>query len=204
MISGCVRLRLRINVDRLRDEVASLPASFWGSTANRARVHEPVEAVFLRGYAPAEGPEPLCDRPALAHLPYARVIISQLLGAPPLRCLLARLRPGGKVEPHVDQGTYFDKSLRVHVPVESNGNVWMVCAGQRYVMQPGEVWTLNNRARHAVWNAHPTLPRTHLICDFVPTPHLLGLIAAGEPFLGQPAPDVEARLTGRAPSGADV
>jgi hypothetical protein len=204
MISGCVRLRIRIDVDRLRDEVARLPAPFWGSTANRARVHEPVEAVFLRGHAPAEGPKPLGDRPALASVPYARTIISEIIAAPPLRCLLARLRPGGSVEPHVDEGGYFDKSLRIHVPVESNADVWMLCAGHRYVMQPGEVWTLDNRARHAVWNAHPTLPRTHLICDFVPTPHLLELVATGEPDLGRPAPDVEALLASRPRSGADV
>ena len=31
---------------------------------------------------------------------------------------------------------------------------------------------LNNSAQHGVWSCHPSLSRTHLICDFLPTPEL--------------------------------
>ena len=199
---GCVRLPLCVDAEILRDEVARLPQDVWGTTASRVNVHARADAIFLRGYAPAEGERPISDRPVLASLPYTRTIIHQLIGAHPLRCLLARLGPGGAVPAHVDEGAYFEHSIRIHVPVESNDHVWMVCASERYVMRPGEVWTLDNRARHSVWNQHTTLPRTHLICDFIPEPRLLSLIAGGDSSLGVPAGDVDARLAQLANSEA--
>jgi hypothetical protein len=70
----------------------------------------------------------------------------------------------------------------------------MVCSGHGYLMRPGEVWALNNSAVHGVWNAHPRLPRTHLICDFLPSPRLLDLLARGRHDLGVAVPEVEAHL----------
>ena len=55
---------------------------------------------------------------------------------------------------------------------------------------------LNNCTLHAVWNADATRPRTHLICDFVPTPGLLDLLARGERGLGRLVPEVEAHFAG--------
>jgi hypothetical protein len=57
-------------------------------------------------------------------------------------------------------------------------------------MAAGEVWVLNNVATHAVWNAHPSAGRTHLICDFLPSAALLELLARGERDLGRDEPAV--------------
>jgi len=46
------------------------------------------------------------------------------------------------------------------------------------------VWALNNSATHGVWNAHATAARTHLICDFLPSPELIGLLGQAERELG--------------------
>jgi hypothetical protein len=54
-----------------------------------------------------------------------------------------------------------------------------------YLMKPGEIWVLNNSAPHAVWNADPVRSRTHMICDFLPTPALLQLLSQGERNLGR-------------------
>jgi hypothetical protein len=191
LVGGCLRLPLQIDGIRLRTEIASLPTSMWGTTAGRVGVHNAAEALFLRGYAPAEGPKPIEDRPPLQHLPYAREIIERVIPAPPLRCLLAKLPPLAVIQPHIDRAPYFSKSMRIHVPVETHEQSFMLCAGQGYLMRPDEVWALNNCAEHAVWNAHPTLHRTHMICDFLPTPELLALLADGDRVLGKPMPDVE-------------
>ena len=115
-------------------------------------------ALFLRGYAPAEGNKPIEDRPrVLQSAPYMREIIEQLMPAPPMRCLLAQLPAGAAITPHIDDGIpYFWKTLRVHMPVSTHERAWMVCDGQGYVMRAGEVWVLNNNAIHAVWNADAT------------------------------------------------
>ncbi len=194
LIGGCVRLALTINSQRLQDEVAQLPPEFWARGAGRIGVHDPADAVFLRGYAPAEGEKPIEDRPALDHLPYARSIIEDLIQAPRLRCLLARLPPAGTIRAHKDLPPYFAKSLRLHIPVETNEQAYMVAAGYSYQMRPGEIWALNTSTLHAVWNAHPTLSRTHLICDFLPSPHLLQWLMLGDRGRGTLRSDVDKHL----------
>jgi hypothetical protein len=157
-------------------------------------VHLAAEAVFLRGFAPAEGDKPIEDRPALDRLPYARELIERAIGTRPQRCLLARLPAGASVAPHVDRAPYFSQTLRIHVPVETHDQAWMTCEGLSYVMRAGEVWALNNVATHGVWNAHSSRSRTHLIVDFLPDPGLLALLAQAERNLGRPVPEVDAHL----------
>jgi len=194
LVGGCLRLPLGVEAERLRHEVDALPESFWGSPGGRVGVHRPAEAVFLRGFAPAEGDRPVEERPALQYLPYVREIISRLIPAPPLRCLLARLPAGAVVGLHIDRAPYFHKTLRIHVPVATSEQAWMLAGGRVYPMRAGEVWVLNNSAVHGVWNAHATLARTHLICDFLPTAALLELLARGDRGLGREDAAVEAHV----------
>jgi hypothetical protein len=202
LIGGCVRLPLSVDAARLKAEVAALPADLWGSRGGRVGVHDAAQAIFLRGYAPAEGEKPIEDRPPLALLPYVREIINARIPAAPLRCLIARLPPGAVVRAHIDRAPYFAKSLRLHVPVTTHDRAWMSCAGRCYRMAEGEVWVLNNSTIHAVWNAHATAARTHLICDFAPSPDLLALLAAGERSLGELRADIEAHIASTPPARA--
>jgi len=195
LVGGCLRLPLKVDAARLRAEFDALPPDLWGSRGGRVGVHEAADAIFLRGYAPAEGDKPVEDRPALEHLPYVREIVA-MLGAPPLRCLLARLPPHAVVASHIDKAPYFAKALRVHVPIVTHEQVWMYCDGLSYHMRVGEAWVLNNSAVHGVWNASPDQPRTHMICDFMPSPALLATMARGERGLGIDDPGVKARLAG--------
>jgi Aspartyl/Asparaginyl beta-hydroxylase len=194
LIGGCMRLPLKIDAARLRAEIEALPTELWGTRGGRVGVHRTAEAIFLRGYAPAEGDKPIEDRPPLDLLPYAREVIERRLGAQPLRCLLARLPPGVVVGLHVDRPPYFGKSLRVHFPVVTNDDAWMYCCGLSYRMRSGEVWVLNNSGMHGVWNASADGARTHMICDFIPSPALLDLMSRGERHLGIEEPAVQQRL----------
>ena len=189
LIGGCVRLPLSIDADRLRAEVDRLPPTVWGHSGGRVGPHGVAEAVFLRGFAPAEGDLPIDDRPELALLPYVRATMAALV-ATPLRCLLARLPPMATIRPHRDLPLYFSKTLRLHIPVVTHREVYMFASGLCYRMAPGEVWVLNNSATHAVWNAHPTQARTHLICDFLGGAGLIDLIVRGDRHLGEYIPKV--------------
>jgi hypothetical protein len=191
LVGGCLRLPLHLDAGRLAAEVNALPAALWGSTGGRVGVHRNAEALFLRGYAPAQGALPIEDRESLALLPYAREIVEQLIPAPAQRCLLARLPGGVSIDPHIDRAPYFAKTLRLHFPIESHDQAWMIAGSLSYLMKPGEIWVLNNSAPHAVWNADPERSRTHMICDFLPTPALLQLMAAGDRSLGQRVAAVE-------------
>jgi hypothetical protein len=194
LIGACSRLSLRFDAARLAAEVDGLPAGVWGTTGGRVGVHRAAEGVFLRGYAPAEGDRPVEDRPPLARLPYVREIIQARIPAPPMRCLLARLPGGATVAPHIDRAPYFAQTIRLHVAVTTHNRAFMLCAGQCYVMRPGELWALNNNAQHGVWNADDDRPRTHLICDFLLTPALAALLRDGERGLGERRRDVEEGL----------
>jgi hypothetical protein len=201
LIGACARLPIAVDAMRLRAEVDALPESLWETRGGRLGPHDAARAVFLRGYAPAEGRgKPVEDREALAQLPYAREIITRVLPAPPQRCLLARLPAGAMVPPHSDIGPYFLKTIRIHVPVITHEHVWMYCDGRVFRMQAGEVWALNNIAEHAVWNADATRPRTHMICDYLPSPALLDLLARAERNLGTINAEVERHLQAATPA----
>jgi hypothetical protein len=202
LVGGCARMPLRIDGKRLLEEVQGLPLSMWGTSSGRVGVHDRSEAIFLRGFAPAAGELPIVERPALERLPYARYIIEELIAAPPMRCLLARLPPGGVIARHTDIPPYFAKTLRAHVPVDTNESVFMVSRGLCYTMRASEVWLLNNSAEHAVWNSHPTRSRTHLICDFLPSAALLDLLSRAERHLGFVRPDVVEHTRSRQSVGA--
>jgi hypothetical protein len=184
LIGACSRLPLRVNAAQLQAEVAALPEGSWAGTGGRVGVHRAAQAIFLRGFAPAEGEKPIEDREPLAAMPYVRELVTTLIPAVPQRCLLARLPPGACITAHIDMAPYFAKTIRIHVPVVTQNQAYMYCAGFAYRMHPGEVWALNNSAMHGVWNAHATQARTHLICDFLPGAELIALLARAERELG--------------------
>lgn len=201
LVGACVRLPLAVDATRLHAEVDALPGALWGTRGGRVGVHRPAEAIFLRGYAPAEGDRPVEDREPLALVPYVRELIERRIPAPPMRCLLARLSPKAVIAPHIDRADYFDKTLRLHFPIQTDDAVVMFSRGLVYRMRPGEVWVLNNSNVHAVvsdWDR----PRTHLICDFLPTPALLRLIEQGERDLGVADTAIEGRLLANADAQA--
>jgi len=202
LIGGCVRLAIPCDRERLQADVAALPERFWGTRGGRVGVHNPAQAVFLRGHAPAEGDLPIEEREPLAHLPYVRDLIHRIIPAPPMRCLLAKLPGGAVIAPHVDQAPYFGQTIRIHVPIVTHPEMWMFCADAIYHMAEGEVWALNNSTLHAVWNADPERARTHLICDFLPTEALVKLLATGERDLGVDDERVKARLFAPVTAGA--
>ena len=185
LVGGCVRLPVSVDAARLKSEVDALPSELWGTRGGRVGVHSAAEALFLRGHAPAEGDKPIEDRPALEELPYIRSILGEIVPAQPLRALLARLPAGASIPVHVDHGDYFTRSLRIHVAVETNDRVWMLADGRAYQMKAGEVWSINNLAEHGVANAHPSLSRTHLIADFLPSAELVALVQGGDRNLGR-------------------
>lgn len=196
LVGACLRLPLQVDAERLAAEVAALGDGVWGDTGGRVGVHSAAEALFLRGHAPAAGDLPIEDRPVLDRLPYAREVMG-MLRAPPLRCLLARLHGGRSIVAHVDRAPYFSKSIRIHVPVTTHERSIMFCDGLSYIMRAGEVWALNNSTHHGVWNADPGRERTHMICDFLLTPDLQQLLAAGDRTLGTPQAEVRDHLAYR-------
>ncbi len=81
------------------------------------------------------------------------------------RCMLAKLRAGGRIELHEDLGFSLRHSRRVHVPVITNANVRLTVGEESLHMQAGEIWEINNTRRHGAENPGPGY-RVHLIIDW--------------------------------------
>jgi hypothetical protein len=184
LIGSCLKLPVIYDTQRLIDEFHSIDGQLWGTRGGRVGVHVQAEAIFLRGHAPVEGALPIEDREVTASLPFTTQLIHQLLKAQPLRCLFAKLQPNGAVPIHIDNGEYFEKTIRIHFPIVTNPQATMIAGGKAFHMRVGEVWALNNNDTHGVLNQHEAQARTHLICDYLPNADLLSLLARGERNLG--------------------
>lgn len=88
------------------------------------------------------------------------------------RIFVAKLKPGGKVIPHCDYGTYADHFERFHLVLSSSpGNEFFVqneLTGytESTYMQPGEFYWFNHKEIHWAVNGSDS-PRMHLIMDAV-------------------------------------
>lgn len=103
------------------------------------------------------------------------------------RVMLARLRPGGFIPPHVDGDARGSVPHKIHVPIVSNARVYFFEDDQRTHLGVGSAYEVNNGTRHSVVNGGAT-DRIHLVFEY--------LDAACQRFRGPtlPAPDDDVRV----------
>ncbi len=82
------------------------------------------------------------------------------------RVLIAALPARARIHAHADRGFYHAPRDRYHLVLQSDGS-YMKSAGQDVFMKEGDVWWLNNKARHESWNDSGHA-RIHLIFDLYP------------------------------------
>lgn len=138
--------------------------------------HHDTECIVLRGPGDdtlANFAEDLTSEPTplmAAFLPEMHPVLDPILnriGAMKVgRMLLARLKPGGVIDLHADEGAYAKAHSRFHIVLTSDeGNVFLVEDEEAH-MQPGSCWWFAHRRPHTVRNLSDR-PRVHLIVDFV-------------------------------------
>lgn len=107
-------------------------------------------------------------RSEINELPEARAHIMGLvtaLGATRLgRCMINRIKPGGRIFPHADSPWHAQYWDRYHIVIQSEpGNVFR-CGDESLWMRPGEIWWFQNAIEHEVTN-NSADDRIHLIVD---------------------------------------
>jgi len=106
--------------------------------------------------------------PAMFKLPAARPLIfglmSRVAGERLGRCLITKLRPGGKIEPHVDGGEHASYYERYHIVLQATAGSLFRAGDETVCMRPGEVWWFDNSAEHEVIN-NGSDDRIHMIID---------------------------------------
>ena len=81
------------------------------------------------------------------------------------RVMLARMAPGGEIEPHRDTNPAAQWPHKVHVPLVTNPDVTFFVEDVGYHFGEGEAVEVNNMAFHAVTN-RGTTDRIHLIFEY--------------------------------------
>jgi hypothetical protein len=108
------------------------------------------------------------DYPAYKALPEARGLIMWLMnrvGGERLgRCMINKIKPGGRIFPHADTPVHAEYYSRFHIVLESSPGVDFRAGDEHVHMQVGEVWWFNNKLEHEVVN-NSADDRIHLVID---------------------------------------
>src|SRR6187551_486216 len=139
-----IRLPVRFDLERLRAEVASLPAETWAPHPNHIAGNTSLRLVSVGGGENDDVDGVMRPTPHLAKLPYVRQLLASF-GVVWSRSRLLRLDPGAAVPEHADINYHWFYRVRVH-------------------MKAGEAWLFDNWRLHRVEN--PTAEeRIHLVAD---------------------------------------
>lgn len=108
------------------------------------------------------------NTPSYGRLPEARPLVMNLfqyVGGTRLgRVIINRIRPGGRITPHVDTKDHAEYYRRHHIILQSAPGVVFRCEDEQAPMITGEAWWMNNAVEHEVINNSST-DRIHLIVD---------------------------------------
>ena len=154
----------------------------WREHEHRQRVHEVHRAteslvmVFTDEDAWPEltvKKEPGWRRLADAALPLMHDLIARCYppGGAIVRAMAAKLRAGGRIDPHVDRHPSFHIGHRIHVPITTNPRVRFIIDGRPHRLQVGQAYEINNQKLHSVANKGGE-DRITFIFDYVPPDEL--------------------------------
>lgn len=145
-------------------------------TAHPGSPHGEAEDIWLR-FSPLEDPAAVMDGldsvnyPGFAALPQARPIVFDLMrlveGERLGRVLITRLKPGGRITRHADEGEYAAHFDRYHVSLHGLPGSIFRAGDETVSMATGECWWFDNQAPHEVVN-NSADDRIHLIVDIRP------------------------------------
>jgi hypothetical protein len=81
------------------------------------------------------------------------------------RIMLARMPVGGVIQPHRDANPAARWPHKIHIPIQTNDQVFFYVDGQKYQMAEGEAVEVNNMGVHSVEN-RGNVDRIHLIFEY--------------------------------------
>ncbi|MBL8201688.1 MAG: sulfotransferase [Chromatiales bacterium] len=172
------RLPVRFDVERLRAEVAELPAGAWAPHPNDIPGNASVRLISAEGGENDDVTGRMLPTPRLRAAPYLRQVLASF-GVVWSRSRLMRLAPGASVPPHADINYHWFSRVRLHIPVQTHPDVTFHCGDEQVHMAAGEAWVFDNWRPHRVEN--PTgVERIHLVADTSGTAPFWHFVAQGE------------------------
>lgn len=107
---------------------------------------------------------PMMQEPAFRD---AVAAVARLAGGAAARAMIVKLKPGGRIAPHVDEGAYAAATRRFHLPIATNPLAWLESGGERLALPAGTLWWFDKHALHSGGN-DGAADRIHLIVDTLP------------------------------------
>lgn len=83
---------------------------------------------------------------------------------------VVNLLPGKQLDLHVDNYWFHEYSKRIHVPIFTNLDAYLIFENRRVHLEAGYIYEINNRILHSACNSGST-PRIHLILDLMSQEH---------------------------------
>jgi len=172
-----LKLPCQIDVPRLLQEYNSIPASAWG--VSPWDVHCSINIIQLRGGGTGTADDfvtaDVRDNPLLEQMPYFTWLLSAEgpFGGG-IVASIARTKPNGITRGHSDEDQFWERTVRIHVPIVTNPGALLLCKQMAVHMRVGEVWSFDNQQWHSVVNGDAE--RVHMLFDVNPNPKLAALI----------------------------
>ncbi len=168
MLTG-LRLPLTFAADRLRADLTAVAEGDWAPHYNGQDYGGVWRGAALRsvsGEARAlfAGATEYRDTPLLERChEFRRVLVA--LECPVRAARLLSLAPGSFIREHTDDALdYEDGLVRIHVPIQTNGEVEFYLAGERLLFEVGAAYYVNVNLPHRV-NNRGDCDRVHLVID---------------------------------------
>ena len=188
------RLPMRFDVEAARAECLGLPEDCWTDHFNTGRHTGGWQAVALRAagdavmdIAPGEFLLDAYENTGLlAAMPALRALIGSVR-APKKSVRLMRLKAGTEILEHKDSGLCLNRGeARLHIPLQTDDQVFFYLDGQRIPLRVGECWYLDVSRNHRVMN-RSNRDRIHLVIDCVADAALMNEVANAD--RGTPYPE---------------
>jgi hypothetical protein len=166
----------RVDISGIRDAILAIPESTWDAEdADKPNKFETLDKTrhivfrFVDDHRDWRGSH---DRPLwnqwrdllLPVMEQATRSYGYARAAYP-RVMLARMAPGGIIQPHVDTNPAAQWPHKIHVPILTNPRVGFLIGNTVHIFPEAEAVEVNNLTRHAVQNAGDT-DRIHLIFEY--------------------------------------
>jgi hypothetical protein len=84
------------------------------------------------------------------------------------RAMIVRLKPNGRVYPHIDAGSYYIPRDRFHLVLISSYGSRLTSGRESAIFREGELWWFNNKLIHSSANDSRAW-RVHVIFDLLPS-----------------------------------
>ncbi len=165
-----------IELGLLPEWIAAIPEDVWSreneQKPNRFEVLDKTEHIVFKFVEGLDDWRRSYERPLWnewrdrlqPYLDAATAAYGYARGAFP-RIMLARMRPGGVIHPHIDGAPAARWPHKIHIPIFSNAQVGFYVEPEWYHLPVGQAFEVNNAGVHAVRN-DGDCDRIHLIFEY--------------------------------------